>query len=134
MMTRAKMRAFTLIEVMAALAILSISLVVLIKSQTQSISNVQLISTYERAQFITENQLHWTLLELNQAESWESLRELQVEEGEFTSRITIEATKNETVGNVKASLLHIVAVTSWGEGRRARSLELETQYLWGDGE
>lgn len=129
-----RQRAFTLIEVMAALAILAIALVVLIKSQTQSITNVHLVDTYERAIFITENQLHWTLLELNQAESWDDLRELEGDDLGYHWKVTVDAVKNENVGNnTTAALLNIVATTSWGEGPRARSVELETMYLWGEG-
>ncbi len=127
-------RAFTMIEVMAAMAILAISLVVLIKSQTQSISNVNLVDTYERAVFITENQLHWTLLELNQAESWDSLRQLEGDDLGYHWRVTVESVKNDSAGNnANANLLRVVATTSWGEGQRERSIELETMYLWGDG-
>lgn len=129
-----RQRAFTLIEVMAAMAILAIALVVLIKSQTQSITNVHLVDTYERAIFITENQLHWTLLELNQAESWDDLRELEGDDLGYHWKVTVDAVKNENVGNnTTAALLNIVATTSWGEGPRARSVELETMYLWGEG-
>ncbi len=129
-----RQRAFTLIEVMAAMAILAISLVVLIKSQTQSISNVHLVDTYERAVFITENQLHWTLLELNQAESWDDLRELEGDDLGYHWKVTVDAVKNEDLGNNStAALLRIVASTSWGDGPRARTVALETMYLWGDG-
>lgn len=124
--------AFTMIEVLAALAILSIALVVLIKSQTQSISNVRRVSTYERAVFNTENQLHWTFLELGQIEDWEELHELSGEESEFRWQVLINEVEHEDSVENKAILLQIVATTTWREGRGQSSFRLESRYLWGE--
>lgn len=125
-------RGFTLIEVMATLALLSISMVILIKSQTQSIGNVLEVQYYERAVFITENQLHWTFLELNEAESWEDLAELSGEDGDYNWRVTIELADTESEFDTQATLLHVVASTIWPAGNRERELLLETFYLWGE--
>lgn len=124
-------RAFTLVEVLAALAILSISLVVLIKSQTQSINNVRRIADYERAVFVTENNLHWTFIDLGMVDDWEEYADQTVEDGPFLCRITIREADHERAGDLEASMLQIQAVTTWQEGRRESSFALETWYLWG---
>ena len=120
---------FTLLEVMATLAILSVSLVVLIKSQTQSLHNVRSVRNYERAVFITENQLHWTFLDLNEAETWEDYETLSGEDGDYRWSVRVEAAEMEH--ELDAVMLKIVATTTWPEGRTQGFFELETWYLWG---
>ena len=124
-------KAFTLIEVMAALAIISVSLIVLIRGQTQSLNNVQRVQGYEKALFVTENNLHWTFLDLNEAANWEDLRDLTVEDGAYRCRITIEPVEMENDLGVSLVMLRIRAVTYWYEGERESQMALETMYLWG---
>ncbi len=125
-------RGFTLIEVMATVALLSISMVILIKSQTQSISNVLQVQYYERAVFITENQLHWTFLELNEAETWEDLADISGEDGDYLWRVIVEPADTESEFDAQATLLRVVAATTWPSGKRQRDFHLETYYLWGE--
>ncbi len=124
-------KAFTLIEVMAALAILSIALVVLIRSQTQSLSGVQRIQNYERAVFITENQLHWTHLDLNEAESWEDYADLTGEDGGYLWNVQIQPQEMERQTDTRVVMLKIIATTTWPEGRGTGEVRLESWYLWG---
>jgi len=129
----ASQRGFTLMEVMAALAILSIALVILIKSQTESLSNVASISNYERAVFYTENALHWTFLDLNHAESWEEFQSVTTEEedGDYVIVTTVQQADMEGEGEIQAVMLKIIAATTWKDGRHEGNFELETWYLWG---
>ena len=129
-----KTRAFTLVEVMAALMVLSISLVVLIGSQTRSINSVQRIKHYERGIFITENQLQWTFIDLNEAEDWKEYADLTGEDGDYTWNVRIEPADTETDADVDIMLLKIVASTSWSEGHGTSSYDLTTYYLWGSGQ
>lgn len=124
-------KAFTLLEVMAALAILSVAFVVLIRSHTQCLNNVIRVQHYERGVFITENQLHWTFLDLNEAEHWTEFTDLSGEDGDYKWRVTIEPADMGADADVELTMLHIVATTSWPEGRNETSFELETYYLWG---
>ncbi len=124
-------RGFTLMEVMAALAILSIALVVLIKSQTQSLHNVSRINNYERAVFITENQLHWTFLDLNEAETWEEYGNLNGEDGDYLWSVSIQPGEMDQGADTQAVMLKVVATTTWPEGRHEGQVQLETWYLWG---
>ena len=129
MMNRGK--GFTLLEVMAALAILSIAMVVLIRSQTESLNVVRNLDNYQRAVFITENQLHWTFLDLNEAESWEEYGQAQGEDGDFDWAVTIQPVEMERQADTRAVMLKIVATTTWKEGRHLDEFRLETWYLWG---
>ncbi len=122
---------FTLIEVMAALAILSIALVVLTRSQTVSLSNVANIKNYERAVFVTENALHWTFLDLNEAESWEEFGNITTEDGDYVCNVTVQQTEMEGEGDTRAVMLKIIATTIWPEGKHEGQFQLETWYLWG---
>lgn len=151
-----KQAGFTLLEVMAATAILSIALVVLVRSQTQSIRNVITIQNYERAVFITENQLHWTFLDLNEAEDWSEYSSLTGEDGDYIWNVEITEADSEQASNSSAGrpaatggrpdtgvgnnasggfgqivLLRVVATTIWPEGSTEKSFQLETYYLWG---
>lgn len=130
--SRHNARGFTLIEAMAALAILSIGLVVLIRAQTFSLNSVRRITDYERAVFITENQLHWTLLELNEIEHWEDLRDLRDIDQGFEWRVEIRRADMDTSMEVEVTMLQIVATTTWPEGRGESEYQLETFYLWGE--
>lgn len=123
---------FTLVEVMAALMILSISLVVLIGSQVRSINSVSRVSDYERGIFITENQLHWTFIDLNAAEDWQEYADLSGEDGDFLWNVHIEASDSESDIETSMVLLKIVATTAWPEGYGESSYSLTTYYLWGD--
>ena len=125
-------RGFTLIEVMATLAILSIALVVLIKSQTESLNNVMQVQSYERAVFITENQLHWTFLDLNEAETWEEYAELSGEDGDYHWQVRIQQVDQESADSANVVMLQMVATTTWQVGRHENSFQLETWYLWGE--
>ena len=129
-MMKAK-QGFTLIEVMAALAILSIALVVLVQSQTRSLSDVQRVQNYERAVIITENQLHWTYLDLNEAETWEDYANLTGEDGDYLWNVTIAPTQMEAEADTRAVMLKVTATTAWKEGRAESRVQLETWYLWG---
>lgn len=129
--TKSHRAGFTLIEVLAALAILSIALVVLIKGQTQSLSSVTRIGNYERAVFITENNLHWTLIDMKHIEDWEELADLTVEDGDFICNVRVEPADFEDSGDMEATLLRIVATTTWPEGRKGGFFQLETWFLWG---
>ena len=124
-------RGFTLLEVMATLAVLSISIVILIKSQTQSLTNVRNVQNYERAVYITENQLHWTFLDLNEAEDWTQYSNLTGEDGEYLWNVSIQPAEMETTGQLEAVMLRIVATTTWPQGRNQGQVQLETWYLWG---
>jgi len=127
-------RAFTLIEVLAALAILGIGMTILIRSQTQSLDNVRKVSNFERAVFTTENQLHWTFLDLNQADSWEEFQKVSVEDnkGMYRIEITLEPVEMERQGQVDMTILKITAVTTWREGNREQFFRLESNYFWGE--
>lgn len=126
-------RAFTLLEVMAAIVILSIAMVVLIKAQTDSLNAVMRVQNYERAVFITENQLHWTILDLNQAEDWSEFSDLSGEDGDYLWHVMIEPVESEASGEANAVMLRIFAETAWPDGRGESQYALETRYLWGDG-
>lgn len=128
----ARQRGFTLIEAMAALAILSIGLVVLIRAQTNSLNSVRRVTDYEKAVFITENQLHWTFLELNEVEHWEDLRDLRDVDQGFEWHVQIQRADMENVAEVEVTMLHITATTTWIEGRGQSQYQLETYYLWGE--
>ncbi|CAM2067583.1 Prepilin-type N-terminal cleavage/methylation domain-containing protein [Sulfidibacter corallicola] len=123
---------FTLLEAMAALAILSIGLVVLIRSQTESISSVHRIQRYERGVYITENNLHWTFLDLNEAESWEEYRDVSGEDGEYLWRVVIDPVDMDTEVDARVVMLRVVATTTWPEGQIDREYHLETWYLWSE--
>lgn len=125
-------RAFTMLEVIAAMAILSVGLMVLFRGQTQSMENVRMIARYERAVFITENQLHWTFLDLNESEDWSGLSDLKGEDGEYNWSVQIEPADTEKQGNIDMTLLKIIATTTWEDGNRERSYYLETWYFWGE--
>lgn len=150
--TKNSMPGFTLLEVMAATAILSIALVVLVRSQTQSINNVVKVQNYERAVYITENQLHWTFLDLNEAEDWSEYASLTGEDGDYVWNVEIAEAASERASGDPGSasiqpggqiagggsgafgniiLLKVVATTVWPEGRVEKSFRLETYYLWG---
>ena len=122
---------FTMIEVMAALAILSISLVVLIRSQSQSLNNAIRVRHYERAVYITENQLHWTFLDLNEAKSWEEYANLSGEDGDYQWHVQIQATDTGQAEGTSMTMLRILATTRWPDGEREDEFHLETWYLWG---
>jgi len=122
---------FTLVEVMAALMILSIALVVLIGSQSRSINSVQRIKHYERGIFITENQLQWTFIDLNEAEDWQEYADLSGEDGDYLWHVRIDQAENETDIETDMVLLKIVATTSWLEGAGESTYQLTTYYLWG---
>jgi type II secretion system protein I len=152
-----KTQGFTLLEVMAATAILSIALVVLLSSQTQSIRNVITVQNYERAVYITENQLHWTFLDLNEAEDWAEYSSLTGEDGDFLWNVEITEAASERANSAGAGggqvsvepgsqiaggarggggfgdivLLKVVATTAWPEGKTEKTFQLETYYLWG---
>lgn len=128
----AKHAGFTLLEAMAALAILAISLVILLRSQTLSISNVSQIQRYERGVFITENNLHWTFLDLNEAESWRDYQDVSGIDGDYNWRVSIEAVEMEMQFDTPVVMLRVVATTSWREGVSDRDYTLETWYLWGE--
>lgn len=130
-MTTSKRTAFTLIEVMAALAILSISLVVLIRSQTQSLNNAIRVRHYERAVYITENQLHWTFLDLNEAESWEEYANLSGEDGDYQWNVQIQPAETGQAEGTSMTMLRVIATTRWPEGQTENEFQLETWYLWG---
>jgi len=130
-LTNNKARAFTLIEVLAALAILAISLVVLVKSQAQSIGNVRRVSIYEKAVIVTENQLYWTYIDLAQAENWEEYRTDTFEDKGFKFTITLDQADTDKSADFDATLLKVKVVTTWKEGRGEGFFELETWYLWG---
>ena len=123
--------AFTLLEVMAALAILSISLVILVRSQTESLNNVRRIQTYERGMFIAENQLHWTMIDLNEAQDWNELSTLEGEDGPYLWRVEMQPAEMERGLDSQITMLRIKAMVSWPEGRGEGYIELETWYLWG---
>jgi len=125
-------RGFTLLEVMAAIAILAIAMVILIESQTHSINNVMRIQNYERGVFITENQLHWTYLDLNEAETWEEYAELSGEDGDYLWEVSLTPLEMENEVDSRVVMLHVVATTRWPEGRGEASFSLETTYLWSD--
>ena len=124
-------KGFTLVEVMAALMILAISLVVLIGSQTRSINSVLRIKHYERGVFITENQLQWTFIDLNEAEDWQEYSDLSGEDGDYLWTVQIDPAENDSDFDVDITLLRIVATTRWPEGYGESSYELVTYYLWG---
>lgn len=123
---------FTLLEALAALAILGISLVILLRSQTLSISNVTQIQRYERGVFITENNLHWTFLDLNEADSWRDYQSVDGIDGDYNWRVTIEPVEMEMQFNTPVVMLRVVATTAWREGVSDREYSLETWYLWGE--
>ncbi|MDJ0836279.1 MAG: prepilin-type N-terminal cleavage/methylation domain-containing protein [Acidobacteriota bacterium] len=123
---------FTIIEVLAALAILSIALVLLIRGQTQSLNNVRKVANYERAVFITENNLHWTFLDLNEVDDWREYASQTVEDGPYRCRVTVDSTEMERSSEVEMVMLKIIAETTWQEGNREQSFRLETWYFWGE--
>lgn len=125
------LKGFTLVEVMAALMILSIALVVLIGSQSRSINSVQRIKHYERGIFITENQLQWTFIDLNEAEDWQEYADLSGEDGDYLWNVRIEQAENESDIETDMVLLRIIATTSWPEGGGESTYNLTTYYLWG---
>ena len=125
---------FTLVEVMASVMILAIALVVLIGSQIRSINSVQRVQHYERGIFITENQLHWTFIDLNEAEDWNEYADLSGEDGDYIWNVRIEPAETEIETDTNLTLLKIVASTVWPEGYGESSYELTTFYLWGDEE
>ncbi|PIE02349.1 MAG: hypothetical protein CSA81_07505 [Acidobacteria bacterium] len=125
-------RGFTLVEVMAAVMILAIALVVLIGSQTRTIHAVQRIQDYERGIFITENQLHWTYIDLNEADDWNEYAELSGEDGDYNWSVHIEPADTELDVDTDIVLLKVVATTRWPEGYGESSYELTTYYLWGE--
>ena len=124
-------RGFTLLEVMAALAILSIAMVVLIRGQTQSLNSVHRIQSYERAVFITENQLHWTFIDLNEAASWQDYADLSGEDGMYRWRVTLRPAQTEYETDTELVMLQVIAETTWPQGRNEGYFRLETWYLWG---
>jgi len=124
---------FTLIEALAAVAILSVALVVLIQSQTQSIGNVLRVKHYERAVYITENQLHWTFLDLNEAEDWREYSDLSGEDGDYNWNVRISLWESDSQGGTDVELLRIISTTTWVEAGYERDFQLETFYLWGQG-
>ena len=123
---------FTLLEALAALAILGISLVILLRSQTLSISNVSQIQRYERGVFITENNLHWTFLDLNEADDWQAYRDVSGEDGDYNWRVTIQPIEMAQQFDNPVVMLRVVATTTWAEGVTERDYSLETWYLWGE--
>ncbi|MCB1043082.1 MAG: prepilin-type N-terminal cleavage/methylation domain-containing protein [Acidobacteria bacterium] len=127
-------RGFTLLEVMAAVMILSIAMVVLIRAQTESLNAVLRVQNYERAVFITENQLHWTLLDLNEAEHWSEYAELSGDDGDYDWQVLIDEASMEMESDTHTVMLRIVAETSWPDGRGRSSYQLTTYYLWGEDE
>lgn len=129
-----KQRGFTLLEALAAVAILSVALVILIQSQTQSIGNVLRVKHYERAVYITENQLHWTFLDLNEAEDWQEYSNLSGEDGDYNWNVQIQLAESESQGGAEVELLRVIATTSWPEAGIEKEFQLETYYLWGQGD
>jgi len=128
-------RGFTMIEVLAALAILAIGMTVLIRSQTQSLNNVRKVRNYERAVYNTENQLHWTIIDLNQAEAWEDVAAIgptEEDEGGYVTEVKIEPQEMDRQGENEMVMLRIKATTDWQEGSRRQAFSLETWYFWGD--
>ncbi len=116
---------------MAALAILSIAMVVLIRSQTESLNIVRNLDNYSRAVYITENQLHWTFIDLNEADSWEEYRQTQGEDGDYDWQVILEPVEMQAATDTRAVMLKVVATTSWQVGRHRDEFRLETWYLWG---
>ncbi len=131
-MTRSIQRGFTMLEVLVTLAIFSISLIVLIQAQTRSMSNVQNVRDYEKAVFIAENQLHWTMLDLNEAEEWQQYAEASGEDMGCNWSVVITPVDSESDTQGNATLLKIVATVEWPQGRNNGLFELETWYLWGE--
>ncbi len=125
-------KAFTLLEVMAAVMILGIAMVVLIRAQTDSLNAVIRVQNYERAVFITENQLHWTYVDLNEAEDWTEYSEISGEDGDYLWSVFIEPEEMEISADTKTVMLRISAVTQWPEGRGQGLVEMQTHYLWGE--
>ncbi|CAM2007118.1 prepilin-type N-terminal cleavage/methylation domain-containing protein [Acanthopleuribacter pedis] len=123
---------FTLLEALAALAILGISLVVLLRSQTLSISNVTQIQRYERGVFITENNLHWTFLDLNEADQWQDYQDVSGQDGDYKWRVSIQPVDMALQFDNPVVMLRVVATTTWEEGAADRNYTLETWYLWGE--
>lgn len=131
-MNRNQNRGFTMLECLCAVAILSISMVVLIRSQTRSLDNVRMVGNYERAVFLTENMLHWTFLDLNESENWEDYAMMEDEEGPFSWRVTVEPLEMEKESEITMVMLKVVATTTWQEGRSQQEFQLETAYFWGE--
>ncbi len=132
-MSRRPHRGFTMLEVLAALAILGIGLTVLIRSQSQSLNNVRKVANYERAVFVTENQLHWTFIELGEVDDWREVAGIgTLEDGPYRIDVSIEPTDMERQGQVEMEMLEIVATTTWQEGTREQVYTLETWFFWGE--
>ena len=125
-------KAFTLIEVMAAMAILSIAMLVLMNNQTGAMTQVLRVQNYERGVMITENQMHWTYLDLNEAQTWEDYADLSGEDGDYQWSVHIEPMEMETQVDARVVMLHIQATTTWPQGKGQNSYQLESLYLWGE--
>lgn len=125
-------RGFTLLEVLAAVAILSIALLVLFRGQTRSMANVLEVQDYERALFITENQLHWTWIDLNEATAWQEYASLNGEDGDFRWQVQIEPTQAAAADGKTVTLLRVMASTTWPKGQAEGHVALESYYLWGE--
>jgi general secretion pathway protein I len=125
-------RGFTLLEVMAAFAILSIALLVLIENQSSAMGSVLRVGNYERGIMIAENQLHWTCLDLNEAEDWQEYGELAGEDGDYAWSVLVEPLEMETQADARVVMLKLHASVSWPQGRGRNAVDLETLYLWGE--
>jgi len=127
------LRGFTLLEVLASLAIFAIAVVVLIESQTRSMSNVQNVRAYEKAVFIAENQLHWTMIDLSEAESWEEYGQVSGEDLGCDWRVTITPVDSQAEVETSATLLKVIAEVSWPMSNRHQGYySVETWYLWSE--
>jgi type II secretion system protein I len=126
------MSGFTLLEVMAALMIMTISFVVLVQTQTESLSAVNRIQNHQRAVMLCENQLYWTMIDLNQVETWEELASLSGFDGDYQWTVVIREQTLEEAYESDLVFLHIIAEVRWPEGRHEGTFSLDTHYLWGE--
>ena len=126
------MKGFTLLEALASVAILAIAMLVLMQSQTSALGQVLRVQDYERGVMITENQLHWTFLDLNEADEWEEYASAEGEDGDYLWQVEITPFDLEQKLENEVVMLRIVATTTWPHGPGFSSYQLETLYLWGE--